>query len=217
MKKTILTIAVMLGGVNLLMATGFEELKASAGNGLAVNTAVEIKEAGVLPQPAAVDHTACHMFHGEATLNADHGFGALEQLGVLKLAEDNAVAKCQVRGLLGCVATGSELGACNAYSCSAAATALPLVPVPGAVIFSATGRSENVKHGVNANSTLSGPYTPYTALDRHGVLKRAENLAVAKCRAAGVPGCVAIGSMINSCDLFSCSATGMAQSRTSPK
>ncbi|MFA6435460.1 MAG: hypothetical protein WCW52_12280 [Elusimicrobiales bacterium] len=47
------------------------------------------------------------------------GFGALEQLGIRKDAEEKALAKCQAEGLLGCVAIGSNIDSCNAYNCGA--------------------------------------------------------------------------------------------------
>lgn len=205
MKKTILTIAVMLGGVNLLMATGFEDLKASAADGFAVDVAGLKKGAAVLPEPAAtaVDNKAGNVFQGGATWKGSNGFGALEQLGVRKSAEENAVAKCQAQGLSGCVAIGSTISECNTYKCSATATAIPLIPVSGAVVFSAASKY----------SGSSG----FGALERLGVRKAAEEQAVAKCQTQGLLGCVAIGSTISECDTYKCAATGMAQVQTSPK
>jgi len=54
---------------------------------------------------------------------------------------------------------------------------------------------------------------PLTPLQRLGVLKSAEDTAINKCTAQGLVGCVAIGSKIDSCNGYACSATGMAASR----
>lgn len=204
MKKIILTLAVVIGGVNLLMATGFEDL-----NSAAASAAGTVKNTPVLPAPVATavaspaGDKAANVFQGEASWSGSNGFGALEQLGVRKSAEEKAISKCQAQGLMGCVAIGSTIGECNSYKCSATATALPLVPVSGAVVFSAP-----------SSYSGSGGFSP---LEQLGVRKSAEERAVAKCQAQGLLGCVAIGSTINECNSYKCAATGMAQAQTHPQ
>ena len=168
----------------------------------------KITSPDVLPEPAvkAVDYPEWNkvgsVFQAEATWNGSSGFSALEQLGVRKDAEGRAVAKCQAQGLLGCVAIGSTIGTANTYTCSATGTALALVPVPGAVVFSAS------KQWTGSEG--------FSALEQLGVRKSAEERAVAQCQAQGLLTCVAIGSTIDSCNTYSCSATGMAQAQTNP-
>lgn len=143
------------------------------------------------------------VFQGQSSWSATNGFSALEQLGVRKAAEERAVSKCQSQGLLGCVAIGSTLGTCNTYTCEATGTAFQLVPVAGASVYT-------------ANSSWNGS-NGFSALEQMGVRKDAEERAISKCQASGQLTCVAIGSNIDTCNTYTCGATGMAQAQTEPK
>ena len=209
MKKIMLTLVMLAGGVNLLMAGELENIKAAGNEGLAVNLADLDKRAPALPKPVAKlvecpkPNNNAAVFQGTARWSSDHGFSAVEQLGVRKSAEEKAVANCQAEGLLGCVAIGSTIIACNSDVCGAAGTVFSLVPVTGAEVFSA-----------KMSWTADNGFSPLMQL---GVRKSAEEAAVAKCQAKGLLGCVAIGSTIDSCDDYKCTASARAQVWTAPK
>lgn len=201
MKKTILTIAVVIGGVNLLMAEALTDLKDNAG---AAKPAV-----AAVASPSA-ENKAGGRFKGTATWSGKNGYEAVEQAGIRKSAEEDAVAKCQATGLPGCRAIGSTLTSPCAdyrnYKCTAAAMAMSLVPVPGAAVFSAKAQWPE----------QSGGFSP---LEQLGIRKTAEDRAVFECQSAGFLTCVAIASTMDYCGWNGCGATAMAQAqmRTIPE
>ena len=61
--------------------------------------------------------------HSRWTRNRFDHFGALEQLGVRKAAEDHAVLACQRAGYSDCAAISSSIDLCNGWACEASAIA----------------------------------------------------------------------------------------------
>ncbi len=206
MKKIILMLAVVAGGFSPLMAEDLGGVRAFAGSALSLDVAGIIKDAGVLPDPAAkpvepaAEGPAAGVFEGKAVWTGVRGAKALIQLGIRKSAEEDAVAKCQAKGLMGCRAIGSMTTDCDSAGCTATATALSLVPVSGVFTVSKWKLAEG--------------FGPVALL---GVRKSAEDEAVFKCQAQGYLGCFAIGSTLDECNDYSCRATGMAQAHTYPR
>lgn len=209
MKKIILMLAVVTGGFDPLMAEDLGGIRASAGSALSLDVAGIVKDAGVLPEPVAkpvesgAAGPAAGVFAGKSNWTGGDGYSSLEQLGVRKSAEEDAVAKCTAQGLAGCVAVGSVIESCDSYRCIGSGLAFALVPAAGAAVFSA-----------EKEWTGGDGFSP---LEQLGVRKSAEDKAVAKCQAQGLMGCVAIGSSIGTCNSYRCNATGMAQARTRPQ
>lgn len=222
MKKIFL--AVVLSGFNPLMAAQLEDLKTSADNALTASLKDGIKNAAVPPEPKAVEvsalnkHKPGNVFTSGIRWSRDYqypkAYSLLEQLGVRKSAENDAIYDCQAAGFLNCVATGSRIITCGEYFCSADGSAASLVPVPGAAVFS-------------MSKELHLP-EKFSELDQLGVRKSAENDAINKCKAKGLSGCVVVVSSLDFCDkrvcnnscegtVYSCKATAQVQSRTHPK
>lgn len=198
MKKIILTLAVVIGGVNPLMATAIEELKDTTGKP-AANVSQGAAGTAVA---SAIGSKAANVFHGTSTTQTT---GSLPgRFGVQKDAEELAIANCMSKGFSTCRVIGSVIESCNNGLCVANATAAPLIPVPGAKVFSAT--DEWLGSG-------------YSGLEQRGVRKSAEDMAVYKCQSEGFMGCVAIGSTMGNCasSTYKCAATGMAQAHTVPQ
>ncbi|MFA6584704.1 MAG: hypothetical protein WCS77_10440 [Elusimicrobiaceae bacterium] len=205
MKIIILAVLMAAGSGNVLMAAGLDDLR-SAGNALGMDAAGALQNADALPVPVmkAVGY-ADTVFSFSATKrwikSSYREFTPLEQLGVKKSAEEEAVSLCIAGGYSGCVTIGSQLDSCNGFACAATGMAASRAFVPGASVFS-----------VKKQWTMSS-YKEFSPLEQLGVKKSAEDAAVSACIAQGNSGCVAIGSQLGSCNGFTCSATGMAQSR----
>ena len=197
-KKALLVLLIAAGGVNALTAAEPENLKAFAESALSVNVNEEIKDISVTEPAVPARNNPLVIFLGiSAPSGAADSGSLLEKLGVLKAAEEAAVAKCRAQSFSGCAVIGSAADTLNPNARGATGMATSFVPVPGAA-------------EISAEKSWTG-YGGLSFTERKGILKSAEDAAVAKCRVQSRSACVATGSVLGVCDEHSCSATGTAQ------
>lgn len=112
----------------------------------------------------------------------------VELLGIQKQAEKVAIEYCRSIGVKNCVPTSSTPAECSYYRCASKASAHTLNMQIPFEVFSAQVQGdipeEAVKH---ANPNMNG-----VQLAKLGILKKAENEALEKCRHAGYLTCVVV-------------------------
>lgn len=196
--------------LTLSLAFGFAGLTAAHGetnvpfdNGVDVRPILEGLKTAAADMPAppasAIPPASVPTFSGNSrwTKSSYGYFGALEQLGVMKSAEQNAVIKCLENGNISCAATASQITNCNNYSCEANATARALPSRKGTSVKGSSRWTQS-------------SYKHFDALEQLGVLKSAEQNAVLKCQEQGLSDCAPIGSQITNCSNYSCEASALA-------
>jgi hypothetical protein len=157
-----------------------------------------------------------HVVQGTATYTKDYciecgdarpTFSDLEQLGVQRAAESDALWNCTTAGYLDCVPLAVRLNGCNSFgtgpstniACTAQATATDRTtagatfgaPVLGAATYT---KDYCIECG-DARPTFND-------LEQLGVERAAENDAIAKCTKAGFNSCAVVAVHQSSCNSF---------------
>jgi len=186
MKKILIAVVLMAGTGGAARAAGMaQETLTAAAN-------VEVTANVPVPQPSPAD-----IFNAQAAWSLGRPqVTAAKRLGVMKAAEKMAVLECREQGLSGCVAVSSRITNWDHFTLTASASARSLVPA-GKEVF-------------NADNRWTVPGRGFSELERLGVLKDAEELAIDKCKAAGNLACFAVDSNLTACDKYACTATALA-------
>jgi hypothetical protein len=199
-KKALLALTFAFFAAGSLSASELENLKASSESALFINVNEDSKNVSVTEPAVPARNNPLVIFMGASVPDGASDSGSpLVRLGVRKAAEEAAVAKCRAQRFSGCAVIGSAADALNSTARGASGMAASFVPVPGA--------SE-----ISAEKTWNG-YGELSAIERKGILKSAEDAAVAKCQAQSHSTCVVTWSALGACDKDSCSATGTAQAQ----
>lgn len=145
--------------------------------------------------------------HSRWTKSGYSEFSPLEQLGVQRSAENDAVLACQEAGHDNCVPLNSKISTCNGFACEADALAGLFTVSAGAAIKVFKGQSEWKKSS----------YSEFSPLEQLGVEKSAEDKAVMNCQSEGLSGCAGFKALVASCNGFSCQGEALAKGYTAPQ
>jgi hypothetical protein len=159
---------------------------------------------------------AAHVVQGTSTYTKDYciecgdprpAFSDLEQLGVQRAAETDALWNCTTAGLLDCVPLAVRMNGCNSFgsgpsttiACTAQATAADR-PTDG-VTYGAPvlGTSTYTK---DYCIECGNPRPSFSDLEQLGVQRAAETDAIAKCTKSGLGGCAVVAVRLSSCNSF---------------
>jgi hypothetical protein len=199
-KKALLALTIAIFAAGSLPASELENLKSSSESALYINVEEESKNVSVTEPAVPARNNPLVIFMGTSVPDGVSDSGSpLVRLGVRKAAEEAAVAKCRAQIFSGCAVIGSATDALNPKVRGASGMAASFVPVPGAA-------------EISAEKTWNG-YGELSSIERKGILKSAEDAAVAKCQAQSHSTCVVTGSALGVCDKDNCSATGTAQAQ----
>ncbi len=178
------------GGAARAAGMAQETLTAAANVEVTANVPVPQPSSAAAAGPAGIFNAQAAWSLGRPQVTA------AKRLGVMKAAEKMAVLECREQGLSGCVAVSSRITNWDHFVLTASASARSLVPA-GKEVFSADNR-------------WTVPGRGFSELERLGVLKDAEELAIDKCKAAGNLACFAVDSNLTACDKYACTATALA-------
>jgi hypothetical protein len=160
--------------------------------------------------------TTSHLVEGKSEYNKDYciecgdsrpSFSDLEQLGVQRAAEADAVWECTSAGFLNCAPVAVRLNGCNVFgtgptttiACSAQATASDRQNMVGTLGAPVQGKATYTK---DYCIECGNPRPSFSDLEQLGVQRAAENDALAECAKAGFQNCAVIAVHVSGCNTF---------------
>jgi hypothetical protein len=160
--------------------------------------------------------TGPHLLQGKSTYAKDYciecggsrpSFNELEQLGVQRAAEEDALWSCTSAGYQGCVALAVRMTSCNGFgsgptttiACSAQATASDRQNAAGAFGPPVQGKATYTK---GYCIECGDPRPSFNDLEELGVQRAAETDAISQCTNAGFQNCAVLAVRLSGCNDF---------------